>query len=280
MIAAPPVQRLLLGNALRRYRENLGYVLEDAARVLECDRSKISRIETGKRGIRPKELRELLAEYGVGEQERSALAAIAQTGLRGSRYLPYADAIPAPYQEYLVLEQAASHILTYAPQHMPDLLQTPAYAQASATADPADITRGNLAGLTLARQQTLGERRRPKLTALISESALHQAAGDTDVVQGQLRALTHVSEQVVVQVLPIGRRTPPSGPATILRFAGLPGLGAVYLPALSGGVCLVGEQDVASYTKAFERLRKAALSPAASAKLIGEIARQPNGAGA
>jgi transcriptional regulator with XRE-family HTH domain len=52
-----PVQRRLVGAALRRYRERLGYRLEDAARVLECNPSKISRIETGQRGIRPLELR-------------------------------------------------------------------------------------------------------------------------------------------------------------------------------------------------------------------------------
>ena len=52
MVTAPPVRRRLVGSALRRYREDLGYALEDAARILECDRSKISRIETGQRGIR------------------------------------------------------------------------------------------------------------------------------------------------------------------------------------------------------------------------------------
>jgi transcriptional regulator with XRE-family HTH domain len=52
MVPAPAVRRRLVGRALRRYRENLGYTLEDAARTLECDRSKISRIETGQRGIR------------------------------------------------------------------------------------------------------------------------------------------------------------------------------------------------------------------------------------
>ena len=50
----PPVRRRIVGGALRRHRENAGYTLEDAARVLECDRSKISRIETGQRGIRGK----------------------------------------------------------------------------------------------------------------------------------------------------------------------------------------------------------------------------------
>ena len=64
------MRRRLVGGALRRYRENVGYALEDAARVLECDRSKISRIETGQRGIRAKELRELLTEYGVPASEQ------------------------------------------------------------------------------------------------------------------------------------------------------------------------------------------------------------------
>jgi transcriptional regulator with XRE-family HTH domain len=45
-------QRQLVGSALRRYRANVGYALEDAAKVLDCDRSKISRVETGQRGIR------------------------------------------------------------------------------------------------------------------------------------------------------------------------------------------------------------------------------------
>src|SRR5260370_15323317 len=73
MTDVPPVRRRLLGAALRRFREVAGYTLEDAARILECDRSKISRIETGQRGIRPKELRELLDEYGVEPDRRDAL---------------------------------------------------------------------------------------------------------------------------------------------------------------------------------------------------------------
>ena len=267
MLEAPPVGRLLLGTALRQYRENLGYLLEDAARVLECDRSKISRIETGQRGIRPKELRELLTEYGVGEQEQSTLTAIAKTGLRGSRYQEYADAIPGPYQEYLALEQAASDILIYDPQRLPDLLQTPEYMQASMTAELPGDPSGSLAKLTLERQKILGQQR-PRLTAVIGEAALRQMHGDAKVIRRQLTALIHVDERVVIQVLPSGRGASSSGPATILRFVGPPGLGAVYLPALSGGVCLVSQRDVGSYISAFERLRAAALTSAASAQLI------------
>jgi transcriptional regulator with XRE-family HTH domain len=270
VIDAPPVRRLLLGAALRRYRENLGLTLEDAARVLECDRSKISRIETGQRGIRPKELRELLTEYGVDEQEASTLAAIVQARREGSWQQHHGDAAPGPYREYLTLEQAASDIFAYDPQHVPDLLQTPQYARATVTSDPS-LPTDMLTELNLSCQQILDEQR-PRVTALIGETALREPAGDPDVMRDQLRALAVASERIVVQVLPSGCRAPSSGPVTILRFAGMPNLGAVYLPGLSGGTCLAGQQDVASYTRAFEHLRASALTPAASARLIRDIA--------
>lgn len=274
MIDPPPVRRVLLGAALRRYRENLGLALEDAARVLECDRSKISRIETGQRGIRPKELRELLTEYGISEPEQGTLAAIARAGNRGSWWQAYSNIVPEPYRDYLALEQAATAVLLYDPQHVPDLLQTPLYAQARAIAIrsvPADTAQGTPAALVLARQEILGARR-TRLTALITEAALRQLADGPDVMCDQLKALAGVDDRITVQVLPSVCEAPSSGPATILRFAGMPSLGVVYLPGLSGGVCLAGQQDVASYTSAFEQLRASALTPAASARFIREMA--------
>jgi transcriptional regulator with XRE-family HTH domain len=266
MIDAPPARRLLLGAALRRYREQLGYVLEDAARVLDCDRSKISRIETGQRGIRPRELRDLLTEYGVDEHEQDALAVLADARRRDRWWQPYAQTLPEPYQDYLTLEHAATDILIYDPQHVPDLLATAHYAQAAATGRVA-AAQCAPAGLTIARQQALAGRH-PGIIALIGEAALRQLSGRPDVIRDQLKALAHPRGQVAVQVLPSGIALPSSGPVTILRFADLPALGAVYLPGLSGGVCLADQQVVASYIAAFGRLRAAALTPAASAQLI------------
>src|ERR1700722_5255895 len=77
MVPAPPVRRRLVGRTLRHYREGMGYTLEEAAGVLECGRSKVSRIESGQRGIRGKELRELLAEYGVAGNEQGILELLA-----------------------------------------------------------------------------------------------------------------------------------------------------------------------------------------------------------
>src|ERR1035441_2867077 len=133
----PPARRRLLGAALRRHRESLGYRLDDAARILECDRSKISRIESGQRGIRARDLRDLLAEYGVGEQEQRTLAVIAHPHRERGWWQPYADVLPGTWLDYLITEAAASQIQAYQPQQVPDLLQTREYTRAVAAADPA-----------------------------------------------------------------------------------------------------------------------------------------------
>src|SRR5580693_6250699 len=156
-----PARRRLVGNALRRYRENVGYALEDAARVLECDRSKINRIETGQRGIRPKELRELLAEYGVPDREQAALVAIASRGGQRGWWHPYADVLPGPYLDYVIMESAASEIMTYEAQVIPDLLQTDDYARAIAAVEPGYATDQQrdevVAAKAMRRQVVLGQ---------------------------------------------------------------------------------------------------------------------------
>jgi uncharacterized protein DUF5753 len=81
---------------------------------------------------------------------------------------------------------------------------------------------------------------------------------------------------VSLQVLPFTagvHAAAASGPMAILRFADAPGLSVIHLAALSGGVSLEGRDDVARYIGAFARLRAAALTPAASARLLRVMAR-------
>src|ERR1035437_4849252 len=172
----PPARRRLLGAALRRHRESLGYRLDDAARILECDRSKISRFESGQRGIRARDLRDLLTEYGVGEPEQQTLTAIAHPHRASGWWQPYTGVLPAPWLDYLITEAAASQIHTYQPQQIPDLLQTPEYARAVAAADPALPPRPHdlILEALLTRQQLILAERRPELAVVTGEAALHQ----------------------------------------------------------------------------------------------------------
>jgi transcriptional regulator with XRE-family HTH domain len=296
------VRRRLVGGALRRYRENVGYALEDAARVLECDRSKISRIETGQRGIRPKELRELLTEYGVPEGEQGALVAIASRGGQHGWWQPYADIFSEAYLDYVIMESAAAEIMVYEAQLVPDLLQTDDYARAIAAAEPGYTTAEQreyaVAAKAVRRQVMLsggsqepgdpegaggpegsggsnGSRRRGRrLWVILGEGALHQAVGGPGVLAGQLGHLVQLAEDspdLTIQVLPFtagAHAAAGSGSLAILRFPDAPSLGVVYLEALSGGVYLEGQADVARYTRAFALLSASALSAQDSLRLL------------
>jgi transcriptional regulator with XRE-family HTH domain len=280
MVETPPVRRRLLGAALRRHRESLGYRLDDAARILECDRSKICRIESGQRGIRPKELRELLAGYGVGEQEQRTMVAIAQPPRARGWWKPYADVLPGGWLDYLITETAASQIQAYQPQLVPDLLQTREYARAVIGADPAVPagTQDLVLEAMLTRQQLILKERRTELAVVIGEAALHQVVGGTAVMRAQLARLAEMNgahPQITIQILPFAAGAPPAGvngPLSILRFADAQNLGVVHLPGPYGGICLDSPPDVASHARAFTLLKGSALTPASTAQLLRNMA--------
>jgi len=209
----PPVRRRLLGAALRRYRENLGFGLDEAAQILECDRSKISRIETGQRGIRAKELRELLTEYGVPDDEQAALLAVAHRGRQHGWWQDYPGVLSDAGQDYVIMEAAAEEILTYEAHQVPDLLQTREYARALADADPActeEEQRAQAVEVKLIRQRVVLAERSPRLEFVIAEAALHQVVGGTRVMRPQLARLASLaggamgtgSSGLSLQVLP------------------------------------------------------------------------------
>lgn len=297
MTGTPPVRRRLLGSALREYRETLGYNLDEAARILECDRSKISRIETGERGIRAKELRELLTEYGVPASEQEALLAVAHRGRESGWWLDYRDVLSPGAQDYVILEIAATEILSYDPNQVPDLLQTPDYMRAAAAADARYTSgeqRAHAVEVKLNRQRIVVAGRAPSLDMVVTEGALRQTVGPPRVMRQQLGRLADLAEtgfadglpdgevpaagrsRVSLQVLPFtagAHAVAGGGSMTLLRFAETPEIGVIHLAALSGGISLEGREEVARYLRTFAQLRSAALNASRSAHLIRAMAR-------
>jgi transcriptional regulator with XRE-family HTH domain len=290
----PPVRRRLLGSALREYRVSLGYNLDEAARILECDRSKISRIETGDRGIRGKELRELLTEYGVPATEQEALLAIAHHGRASGWWLDYSDVLSAAAQDYVILESAATEIIVYETNQVPDLLQTADYMRAVAEADArytSSSQRAHATEVKLNRQRIVLGDRAPGVEIVITEGALRQVVGPPWAMREQLAVLADAAEtgtkgrqaadaaepstRISLRVLPFAagaHAAAGAGPMTLLRFAEAPEIGVVHLPALSGGVSLEGREEVSRYLRTFTQLSAASLTAARSARLIRVIA--------
>jgi transcriptional regulator with XRE-family HTH domain len=263
MTAAIPVRRRLVGRALREYRQGLGYSLDQAAQILDCHRSKVSRVETGQRGITPGELRTLLAEYGVPKQIQDTLIALSKAIGGNGWWRSYTDVLPAEYVDYAIMEAAASKIMIYEPQWVPALLQTTAYAQAiAASAAAEDEIRARLVDATLARQRAVLGKKGPDVSIILGEGALRQEVGGAAVMSAQIEALT---SGVPIQVLPFAVEAPATlqtGPMTILEFPGAPHLGSVYL----GGGVWTHEAD--TYRAAFATLTEAALTPGTSRRFV------------
>lgn len=282
MTLTPSVRHTLVGAMLRSYREAAGYKLDDAANILECDRSKISRIETGQRGIRPKELRELLTEYNVTAAAQDTLAVLARPRDANAWRRDYRRVLPETYLDFAMAEAVASRILVYAPLRVPELLWTTEYGQAVASADPSiaeDAEEVTVEAAVAFRGGTFFERR-PDCTVILGEAALRHQAGSLDVIRAQLDHMTELSSPdyrwLTIRILPFSAGICPAGGAgecSILQFSELSDMGLVHVAGPQGGVCLSTPSSVDAYTTIFKRITPFSLDPGQSAQWLRRAAR-------
>jgi transcriptional regulator with XRE-family HTH domain len=278
---ATSARQRLVGSSLREYRESAGYDLGDAARILECDRSKVSRIETGQRSIRAKELRELLAEYGADAAVEEALVALARPRRDGTGWwTEYASMLRDPYLEFVAAETAASAIIAYAPVQVPELLQVPDYARAAAAADASvpEEWEAAAAAAVLARQRVTLHQRATRLDVVIGEAVLRQELGDASVMHAQIAHLAELAggcRHVTIRLLPFDVGLPSAGGAggfTVLRFGPVPTLGLVHVEGPDGGLCPDTPRAAIGYLRAFNHLQAFALSPEYAAQRLLRLA--------
>ena len=282
MLAGPTIRRRRLGADLRRLREARSLKLEDVAGHLGVAQSTLSRIETGKAPTRTSYLSIMLDLYGVTDQaQRTQFTDLAREGQRKGWWTGFDELLPAGMGRYLGLEAEASAVLAYHLHLVPGLLQTPEYARAViATARPdlpADQAERLVAVQAKRQQVLLGGTFR--LRVVLDESVLFRSMGPAALMRAQLGRLSEAaaSPAVTLQVLALGTvaRAALAGSFQIITFAE-PDDADVLCADGPGGQILLDERDaeVRAMRVIFERLCGSALSPARSARLIRELARE------
>lgn len=280
MIQVGSVRRALVGTMLRKYREARGFDLGEAALILGCDRSKISRIETGDRGIRDEDLRKLLNEYGVASATQDTLAAICHPRSDDDWWQPYSQVLPAPHLDFVVTEGVASRVLVYAPLRVPELLCTTDYARAMAEADltvPEGLEDVRVQAVVAHRQAVLFKRR-PEVTVILGEAALRQQVGDPVVMRKQfarLKALSRAHAWLTIRVLPFSAGATAGGDFgafSLLHFADMPEVGVAHLAGPAGGIYLDDAALIAAYASTFSHLAWYAITREQSLAKFGDLA--------
>jgi transcriptional regulator with XRE-family HTH domain len=272
---SPTVRRRRLALELRRLREAAKLTCEEVAEHLECSASKISRVETGRVSVSPRDVRDMLEFYGVPEDQRESLVQLARDSRQKGWWHAYSDTIQPQFAAYIGLESAASEIRIYEVSLIPSLLQTEEYARAVIGAGmmsgkPDDINRS--VQLRMARQPTLTRADPPKLWAVLDEAALRRRVGGAGLMRLQLEHLLDMASlpNVAVQVIPFGGGAHPAmgRPFIVLVFPERIDPDVVYLEDLTRAMYLEDVDEVDRYNMFFNHLRATALSFEESAALI------------
>jgi len=129
---SPTVYRRRLGKKLREFREAARIKLDDVAKHLQYNTTTtVRRMEAGKIGINPRDVRELANLYGITAQERNEISALAdQQSRQPGMWHSYWNSVSQAFYSYLGLESSASSIKVFENVYVNGLLQTEAYTRA------------------------------------------------------------------------------------------------------------------------------------------------------
>ena len=276
---SPTVRRKRLTVELRRLREQAGLTCEDVGHRLECSGTRISRMETGRIGARPGDVRELLEIYGVTGAAADSLVQLARDARRKGWWHAYGRVLPPWFEAYVGLESDAARLHDFQPSVVPGLLQTQDYARAilrdAPYADYGEDIDQQLA-LRMRRQAVLDQPRPPQVRMVLGESVLWMQVGGPAVLRAQLLRLAELAARpdFSLQILPLrtAAHAQPAGPFTLLEFADPADPTVVYLEHLTGSLLLDEDEEVQRYRAMFDHLRAAALGPGPSADLIARTA--------
>lgn len=275
----PTVRRRRLGAELKRLREAANVSMDAAGQHIDGDKTKISRIENGRQGIRPLELKALFDLYKVDNDKlKTALLTLARQSKQKSWWRQYDDILTPDFQERLTLESDAVRLLAFQPLVVPGLLQTKEYAaevMRGGSNPPSATEIESLVDLRLGRQTIFDQDEPPQYVCILDEAVLHREIGGSKVMAGQLLRLQQANDHpaISIQVIPYaqGSYAGLDGPFAIYSYPDPMELDVVGLDYLDGALYLEEDGPVERYRRAFDQLRSAALSSRQSMDLISHV---------
>ncbi|MFF9215707.1 helix-turn-helix domain-containing protein [Streptomyces viridosporus] len=279
MAGSPTARRRRLSIELKRLREGSALTCAQVGQALDWSGSKVNRMETGSGRVQPSDIDALCRFYGTNDELREFLKSLARDAKTRGWWQVHGAGVPEWFNIYIGLEQDASTLRQYQCELLPGLMQIEAYARELHTTgshmSAEEIDRA--VRVRLERQEMLTRPDSPEAWFIVNEGAVRNVIGDRELMREQLeRALDSAAlPNVTLQVLPFDSGTyPATGSFTMLGFPAPEDPDLVYRDGITDAVYLEGEHHVREYTRAFDGLRAAALSPQRSAQLIKSVVKE------
>jgi transcriptional regulator with XRE-family HTH domain len=283
-MATPTVGKLQLGNELRRLRETAGRTPAEAASAIECNVSKISRLELGQSGIGFADLKLLLEFYGDTPEHTTWMIELSRNNRERRRWSGHRAAFPDWFRTYADLERDAEEIRWSELEVIPGLFQTERYMRALFDSAPefrSPVTIPDAIKTRLERQEILRRSDPPTVNVVMSESCVRRMVGGPDVMAEQLERLVELAGQpgVQLQLRPFNARstfalTHRFGMLRIPSPGNAPPLEVVYLEDFGSARYPDDQQTLRLYSELWSGLRATAMDPIETRDRLHELARQ------
>ena len=272
----PTLRRRELGFLLRQMRTERGLNIDDVTERAMFSATKLSRLETGRVGASPRDIRDLCIVYGITDAaERDRLMALAREGKQRAWWQQY----DLPYATYVGLEAEAVSIRDYYPDIVPGLLQVEGYARAIFDSGDPPLESAAVEQrieARIRRQALLTQDDAPMYHCIIDEGALRRPVGGRTVMRAQLARIIEVASlaKVTFQVIPfdVGAHPGLDSNFVILAFGKSMVNDVVYVEGAVGNIYLETSADLERYERIFSRLQSIALNPEGSAAMVTRIA--------
>ncbi|MEW2321934.1 helix-turn-helix transcriptional regulator [Streptomyces griseoincarnatus] len=279
MAGSPTARRRRLSIELKKLREKSALTCAQVGQALDWSGSKVNRMETGSGRVQPSDVDALCRFYDTSDELREFLKSLAREAKTRGWWQVHGAGVPEWFNIYIGLEQDASTLRQYQCEVLPGLMQTEAYARqlhtTGAHMSAEDIDRA--VRVRLERQDMLTRPEAPDAWFVVNEGAVRNVIGDREVMRDQLEKVLEAADlpSVTLQVLPFDSGTyPATGSFTMLGFPAPEDPDLVYRDGITDAVYLEGEHHVREYTRAFDGLRAAALSPQRSARLVQSVVKE------
>jgi transcriptional regulator with XRE-family HTH domain len=248
-----------LAHDLRLYRVQRGLSGDAVAKLINCARSSISRLENN--------------EAKLDDRQAAALDERWQTGGHFGTMLWYARLGHDPdwFKQHLDIEAEASVIKVYEALAVPGLLQLPEYAHAL-IAESGVVNIDERVAERMSRQEILTREPPPVLWVLMTQNVLDWPVGGPEVMRKQLAYLLEASERpnIGIRVVPrsVGAHYGMNGSFKVMTMA----TGDVaYSESPGGGRLVPSAFEVQSYVLRYDRIGQKALPEDQSRVLIRRI---------
>ncbi|GAA1975249.1 helix-turn-helix transcriptional regulator [Amycolatopsis minnesotensis] len=263
---------------LRSLRRDRGLSCKDVAVGVDCSESKISRMETGDRGLYADDVATVLGFLQCPAAKRQELLALVREGEERNWHEIHGK-LPTNWHDLIRFENEATAICNYEPIIVPGLAQVPDYSRAIMHGVNSRLSESeveNLVAARMTRQVIFSRRQAPVVHLVIDEMVLRRPVGGVEVMRTQLRHLLHLAERpkVSLQVVPFASGAHPglTGPFVLLESPGSPAL--AYVESRGTSSFLEEGEHVDSVRVAWRELRAIALSPEDSGRLIASVSSE------